>query len=132
MPRARRLALDHRPARRQIVCLRYVAGSAVDVLSRHVRRRAPVGVPARPRFPPFGPTGRDRLDRSSVRAAVAGHSCCRSDPGLEKGGQRYLDENGPMVTRVLSWILAVVAYLALLTDRLPGGDEDPVRFEVER
>ncbi len=50
----------------------------------------------------------------------------------QKGGQRYLDENGPMVTRVLSWILAVVAYLALLTDRLPGGDEDPVRFEVER
>jgi len=50
----------------------------------------------------------------------------------QKGGQPYLDEDGPMVTRVLGWILAVVAYLALLTDRLPGGGEDPVRFEVER
>jgi Domain of unknown function (DUF4389) len=50
----------------------------------------------------------------------------------QKGGQRYLDENGPTVTRVLGWIVAVLAYLALLTDRLPGGDEAPVRFEVER
>jgi Domain of unknown function (DUF4389) len=50
----------------------------------------------------------------------------------QKGGQQYLDENGPTVTRVLGWIVAVLAYLALLTDRLPGGDEPSVRFEVER
>jgi hypothetical protein len=50
----------------------------------------------------------------------------------QKGGQRYLDENGPTVTRVLGWIVAVVAYLALLTDVLPGADQDGVRFEVER
>jgi hypothetical protein len=50
----------------------------------------------------------------------------------QKGGQRYLDENGAMVTRVLGWIVAVVAYLALLTDVLPGGGQNPVRFEVER
>jgi Domain of unknown function (DUF4389) len=50
----------------------------------------------------------------------------------QRGGQRYLDEDGPKVTRVLNWVLDLVAYLALLTDRLPGGDEDPVRFEVER
>jgi Domain of unknown function (DUF4389) len=50
----------------------------------------------------------------------------------QKGGQRYLDDNGPTVTRVLGWIVSVLAYLALLTDRLPGGDEPPVRFEVER
>jgi Domain of unknown function (DUF4389) len=50
----------------------------------------------------------------------------------QKGGQRYLDDNGPTVTRVLGWIVAVLAYLALLTDRLPGGDEPAVRFEVER
>jgi hypothetical protein len=37
-----------------------------------------------------------------------------------------------MLTRVLGWILAVVAYLALLTDDLPGRDEYGVRFEVER
>jgi hypothetical protein len=40
----------------------------------------------------------------------------------QKGGQRYLDEDGSMLTRILTWILAVIAYLALLTDRLPGRD----------
>jgi hypothetical protein len=50
----------------------------------------------------------------------------------QKSGQRYLDENGPAVTRALNWILDVTAYLALLTDRLPGPGEHPVRFEVER
>jgi uncharacterized protein DUF4389 len=50
----------------------------------------------------------------------------------QKGGQRYLDENGAMVTRVLNWILDLVAYLALLTDKLPGQTEHPVRFQVER
>jgi Domain of unknown function (DUF4389) len=50
----------------------------------------------------------------------------------QKGGQRYLDENGPTMTRVLGWILAVVAYLALLTDSLPGGAERPIRFQVDR
>jgi len=50
----------------------------------------------------------------------------------QKGGQRYLDEDGPKLTNVLRWILAVLAYLALLTDRLPGGGSQPVRFEVER
>jgi hypothetical protein len=50
----------------------------------------------------------------------------------QKGGQGYLDEDGPMLTRVFTWILAVIAYLALLTDRLPTRDEQPVRFEVER
>jgi hypothetical protein len=50
----------------------------------------------------------------------------------QKGGQRYLDENGPAVTRVLHWILDVTAYVALLTDRLPGPGEHPVRFEPDR
>ena len=50
----------------------------------------------------------------------------------QKGGQRYLDEDGPTLTRALTWIIAVIAYLALLTDRLPGRDEPTVRFEVER
>lgn len=52
----------------------------------------------------------------------------------QKGGQRYLDETGPKVTRILRWIVGAIAYLALLTDALPGGggDRDPVRFEVER
>jgi uncharacterized protein DUF4389 len=48
----------------------------------------------------------------------------------QKGAQRYLDENGPVVTRVLNWILHLVAYLALLTDELPGRAEHPVRLRV--
>jgi hypothetical protein len=50
----------------------------------------------------------------------------------QKGGQRYLDQDGPTITRVLGWILAVVAYLALLTDRPPAPGEHPVRFQVVR
>jgi hypothetical protein len=50
----------------------------------------------------------------------------------QKGGQRYLDEDGPAVTRVLNWIVDLVAYLALLTDQLPGEGGHPVRFQVER
>lgn len=49
----------------------------------------------------------------------------------QKGGQRYLDENGPAVTRVLNWILGVSAYVAMLTDRLAPG-EHPVRLEAGR
>lgn len=50
----------------------------------------------------------------------------------QRGGQLYLEENGPTVTRILNWILDVVAYLALLTDELPGERRHPVRLRVER
>ena len=50
----------------------------------------------------------------------------------QKGGQRYLTEDGPTVTRALNWIVDLVAYVALLTDRLPSRDEHVVRFDVER
>jgi hypothetical protein len=49
-----------------------------------------------------------------------------------KGGRRYLDEDGPKVTRALNWLLDVTAYVALLTEQLPAPGEHPVRFEVER
>ena len=49
-----------------------------------------------------------------------------------KGGARYVDEDGPKATRILNWVLDLAAYLALLTDELPAGDEHPVRFGVER
>jgi Domain of unknown function (DUF4389) len=50
----------------------------------------------------------------------------------QKGGDRYLAETGPKVTRVLRFLVGAIAYLALLTDRLPGGGErEPVRFDVE-
>ena len=50
----------------------------------------------------------------------------------QKGGERYLDEDGPMLTRVFTWVLGVIAYLAMLTDGLPTRDQQPVRLEVER
>lgn len=50
----------------------------------------------------------------------------------QKGGQRYVDEDGPTVTRGLNWVLDLVAYVALLTDELPGRGRHPVRFQVER
>jgi hypothetical protein len=50
----------------------------------------------------------------------------------QKGGQRYLDEDGTMVARVLGWIVALLAYLALVTDAFPNRSEQQVKFEVER
>src|SRR5262249_54945045 len=50
----------------------------------------------------------------------------------QKGGQRYLEEDGPTVVRLLTWLLDLLAYLALLTDQLPGGEGHSVRFQVER
>jgi hypothetical protein len=50
----------------------------------------------------------------------------------QKGGQRYLNEDGPTVTRALNWILDLIAYLAMLTDQLPSRGEHPVRLQVDR
>lgn len=50
----------------------------------------------------------------------------------QKGGERYLSEDGPKVAQALNWIVDLVAYVALLTDRLPSRDTHAVRFEVER
>src|SRR5262245_25812097 len=50
----------------------------------------------------------------------------------QKGGRRYLDEDGPTVTRVLNWIVDLAAYIALLTDQLPSRDAHAVRLEVDR
>jgi Domain of unknown function (DUF4389) len=49
----------------------------------------------------------------------------------QKGGRRYVDDDGPAVARALSWIVAFAAYLALLTDELPPGG-GTVRLDVER
>ena len=50
----------------------------------------------------------------------------------QKGGQRYLSEDGPTVVRALHWVVDLVAYIALLTDRLPSRNEHVVRFDIER
>ena len=50
----------------------------------------------------------------------------------QKDGRRYVDEDGSTVVRVLSWIVSLAAYVALLTDELPGGGDAAVRFDVQR
>ena len=50
----------------------------------------------------------------------------------QEGGERYLSEDGPRVTAWLSFIVALFAYLALLTDELPASGRRPIRFDVVR
>ncbi|HEV3404922.1 MAG TPA: DUF4389 domain-containing protein, partial [Gaiellaceae bacterium] len=50
----------------------------------------------------------------------------------QKGGERYLVEDGERVTGWVAFIVGVVSYLALLTDELPGGGRLPVRLEIVR
>jgi len=49
-----------------------------------------------------------------------------------KGGDRYVTEDGTRVTGWLTFIVGVLAYLALLSDDLPGGPGQPVYFEIVR
>ena len=49
-----------------------------------------------------------------------------------KGGARYLADDGDRVTRWVAFIVGVLAYLALLTDELPGGGRQPARLEIAR
>jgi hypothetical protein len=49
-----------------------------------------------------------------------------------KSGDRYLIEDGARVTGWLAFIVGILAYLALLTDELPGGSRQPVHFEIVR
>ena len=49
----------------------------------------------------------------------------------QKGSQRFLDEDGPRITGWLRWLVAVDAYIAMLTDRFPTErPEDAVRFGI--
>jgi hypothetical protein len=49
----------------------------------------------------------------------------------QKGPARFHTEDGPWLERALRWVMAFYAYMALLTDKLPGAPPDgPVRFEV--
>jgi hypothetical protein len=50
----------------------------------------------------------------------------------QKGGERYLAEDGERVTGWVAFIVGVLSYLALLTDELPGGGRLPVRLEIVR
>ncbi len=49
----------------------------------------------------------------------------------QKGADKYLEEDGPRITGGLRWLIALYAYLAILTDRFPTEKpEEIVRFEV--
>lgn len=47
------------------------------------------------------------------------------------GGEGYATTVGPKLWRVVVWLLQFWAYMALLTDRFPTGDDDPVRIEIQ-
>jgi Domain of unknown function (DUF4389) len=50
----------------------------------------------------------------------------------QHGPDRYLAEDAPRVVRVLRWVAAAYAYLWLLTDQWPVGQEpSPVELEVQ-
>ena len=50
----------------------------------------------------------------------------------QKGGEKYLAEDGPRVTGWLRWIVSFYAYLGILTDRFPTEKpEEIVQFEVQ-
>ena len=50
----------------------------------------------------------------------------------QKGPEKFLEEDGPRMTGWLRWVLALYAYLGILTDRFPSEKpEEIVRFEVQ-
>ncbi len=50
----------------------------------------------------------------------------------QKGPEKYLEEDGPRMTGWLRWVLALYAYLGILTDRFPTEKpEEIVRLEVK-
>ncbi len=50
----------------------------------------------------------------------------------QKGSEKFLQEDGPRMTAWLRWILALYAYLFILTDQFPTeSPESIVRFEVK-
>ena len=50
----------------------------------------------------------------------------------QKSGERYLMEDGDRVSGWVAFIVGVLAYVALLTDELPGGGRKPARVEIVR
>jgi hypothetical protein len=48
----------------------------------------------------------------------------------QRGGERYLAETGARMTRILAFLAGLLAYLALLTDEVPGFDRSTVHFAV--
>jgi hypothetical protein len=50
----------------------------------------------------------------------------------QKGPEKFLEEDGPRITGWLRWVLAIYAYLGLLTERFPTEKpEQIVRYQVQ-
>jgi hypothetical protein len=50
----------------------------------------------------------------------------------QKGAERFLQEDGPRMTGWIRWLMALYAYLALVTDRFPTEKpEEIVRVQIE-
>jgi hypothetical protein len=49
----------------------------------------------------------------------------------QKGGARYIEEDGQRMARAVTWVIGALAYLSLLTDRIPGERDGPVRVAVQ-
>jgi hypothetical protein len=47
-----------------------------------------------------------------------------------RGAQTYVDDTGPKVWRVVSWLLAFSAYMLLITDRFPAGEPTGVQTQI--
>ncbi len=72
-----------------------------------------------------------------VLASIAGWVLYLGFPVLaaifisQKGPEKYLEEDGPRMTEWLRWVVAIFAYLLILTDRFPTEKpEEIIRFEV--
>jgi len=50
----------------------------------------------------------------------------------QKNGDCYLSEHGETLTKVLAFIVGLLAYVALLTDELPGFGRQNITFEITR
>jgi hypothetical protein len=48
----------------------------------------------------------------------------------QRGGEKYLAQVGEPMTKVLAFFVGLLAYVALLTDELPGFGRATVRFEI--
>src|SRR5262245_45276297 len=46
------------------------------------------------------------------------------------GGERYANQVAPRIWRVLAWLLQLSAFMVLLVDRFPTGDDRDAKFEV--
>jgi hypothetical protein len=47
-----------------------------------------------------------------------------------RGAQAYLADAGPKLWRIVSWLLALSAYMLLLTDRFPAGEPTGVQIQI--